>query len=157
MGLAAAKAPPFRLPGEHFTAAIVFLGLGAVGLIWVAPDLAAGAFPLPAVLGVTHLFTLGWMTTSIMGALYQFLPVALGEPIKSVPAGHVAFALYVPGVAVFVAGLIFADLTADAGRRSVARHRTACLHHQPGRHAAAGHRARPHLVGARRARICSCW
>jgi len=107
IGLAAAKAPPFRLPGEHFTAGMTFLVLGSIGLVLVARDLAAGAFPLPAVLGVTHLFTLGWMTTSIMGALYQFLPVALGEPIKSVPAGHVAFALYVPGVAVFVAGLIF--------------------------------------------------
>ena len=33
---------------------------------------------LPRVVAVTHLFTLAWITTSIMGALYQFLPVALG-------------------------------------------------------------------------------
>lgn len=106
IGLAAAKAPPFLLPGEHFTAAMVFLLLGAGGLVVIARDLAAGAYPLPAVVGVTHLFTLGWITTSIMGALYQFLPVALGEPIRSVPAGHAAFALYVPGVVAFVTGLV---------------------------------------------------
>lgn len=104
-GLAAAKAPPFRLPGEHFTAAMVFLVLGAVGLIWIAPDLAAGAYPQAAVVGVTHLFTLGWITMSIMGALYQFLPVALGEPVRSIPAAHLTFALYAPGVAVFVTGM----------------------------------------------------
>lgn len=107
IGLAAAKAPPFRLPGEHFTAAVVFLVLGAVGLIWIARDLAAGAFPQAAVIGVTHLFTLGWITMTIMGALYQFLPVALGEPIRSIPAAHMSFALYAPGVAAFVTGTAF--------------------------------------------------
>ena len=110
-GLAAAKAPPFLLPGEHFTAAVMFLVLGAVGAVAIAPELAAGAFPSPRVVGVTHLFTLGWITTSIMGALYQFLPVALGEPIRSVRAAHVGFCLYVPGFAAFVAGLLTGSTT----------------------------------------------
>lgn len=105
IGLAAAKAPPFRLPGEHFAAGMIFLVLGGIGLVIIARDVAAGAYPLSAVVAVTHLFTLGWITMSIMGALYQFLPVALGEPIRSVAAGHLAFALYAPGVAVFTAGL----------------------------------------------------
>src|SRR5688572_26779770 len=82
-GLGSANAPPFRLPGEHFAAALTFWGVGALGLIRVAPDLAQGLFPLPRVIAVTHLFTLGWITTSILGALYQFLPVALRVPIRS--------------------------------------------------------------------------
>jgi len=106
MGLAASKAPPFQLPGEHFAAAMGFLLCGVIGVIVVAPELAGGAYPAPRVVGVTHLFTLGWITTSIMGALYQFLPVALGEPIRSIRAAHVTFALYVPGVAAFVAGML---------------------------------------------------
>jgi len=110
MGLAAAKAPPFRLPGEHFTAAIVFLVLGAAGLVWIAPDLAAGAYPQATVVAVTHLFTLGWITMSIMGALYQFLPVALGEPVRSIPAAHLSFGLYAPGVAAFVTGMAFSQV-----------------------------------------------
>lgn len=105
MGLAASKPPPFLLPGEHFTAATLFLILGAIGTIVVAPELAAGAYPSVRVVSVTHLFTLGWITTSIMGALYQFLPVALGEPIRSIRTGHLTFALYVPGLAAFVTGL----------------------------------------------------
>ena len=107
IGAGAASAPPFMLPGEHFSAALVFLLLGAAGLIVIAPELAAGAFLSPRVAGVTHLFTLGWITTSIMGALYQFLPVALGKPIRSQRLAHVTFALYVPGLATFVAGLLF--------------------------------------------------
>ena len=105
-GSATSKAPPFVLPGEHFAAGVVFLVLGAGGLVVVAPDLAGGFYPSPRVVAVAHLFTLGWITTSIMGALYQFLPVALGEPIRREGAGHVTFALYVPGLLVFVGGLV---------------------------------------------------
>lgn len=100
-----ADAPPFTLPGEHFAAAMAFWVTGALGLVWVAPDLVRGAYPLPRVVAVTHLFTLGWITTSIMGALYQFVPVALGRPIRSIGLAHVTFALYVPGLLAFVAGL----------------------------------------------------
>jgi hypothetical protein len=75
-------------------------------LVWIAPALARGAFWLPQVAAVAHLFTLGWITTSIMGALYQFLPVALGASIRSVRLAHWSFALYVPGLALFVAGLL---------------------------------------------------
>ena len=105
-GAASSNAPPFRLPGEHFTAALLFLLAGALGLIAIAPALATGAYVSPRVAGVTHLFTLGWITTSIMGALYQFLPVALGEPIRWVRVAHVSFALHAPGLALFVGGLV---------------------------------------------------
>jgi hypothetical protein len=101
---AASKAPPFLLPGSHFAGALVFLVLGAVGLVVLGGDLARGFYASPRVIGVAHLFTLGWITTSIMGALYQFLPVALGEPIRSVRLGHATFVLYAPGLAAFAGG-----------------------------------------------------
>lgn len=104
-GLAGAQSPPFVLPGEHFAAGLAFLVAGGVGLVWISPELAAGLFPLPRVIAVVHLFTLGWITTSILGALYQFLPVALGEPIRSERVAHIGFVLYAPGLAVFVVGL----------------------------------------------------
>lgn len=99
------NAPPLRLPGEHFAAALGFLLVGAVALIRTAPMLAAGSYPAATVVGTTHLFTLGWLTTSIMGALYQFLPVALGQPIASERAAHVTFGLHVTGVALLVGGM----------------------------------------------------
>jgi hypothetical protein len=104
--LVTASAPPLLLPGEHFAAALLFWVLGAAGLVWVAPDVARGLFPLPRVVAVTHLFTLGWITTTIQGALYQFLPVALRSPIRSERVAHATFLLYVPGVVLFVAGLL---------------------------------------------------
>lgn len=97
--------PPFRLPGEHFAAALGFLVAGSVGLVVVAPRLAHGLFLMPGVAATTHLFTLGWITTAILGALYQFLPVALGVGIRSETLAHVTFWLYVPGLVLFIAGL----------------------------------------------------
>lgn len=102
------NAPPLRLPGEHFAAAFIFWIFGVAGLIWVAPDVAQGNFPLPRVVAVTHLFTLGWITTTIQGALYQFLPVALGISIRSEKLGHVSFYLFVAGLALFVGGMALA-------------------------------------------------
>ena len=100
-----AASPPLSLPGSHFAAGLVFLALGAAGLVWVAPQLAGGAYLLPRVVAGTHLFTLGWITTSIMGALYQFLPVALGESIRWPGVARAALWLYVPALLAFVTGL----------------------------------------------------
>lgn len=94
-----------RLAGEHFVAAMLYLVAGTVGLVWIAPDLAVGAYLSPHVAGVTHLFTLGWLTTTILGALYQLLPVALGAPVRSKLLGHVSFWTLAPGAGLFACGV----------------------------------------------------
>lgn len=100
------QAPPFRLPGEHFAAALFFLVSGSVGLVLLAEELASGAYPSRHLVGVTHLFTLGWITTSILGALYQFMPVALGRPIRSVGLADASFGLHAGGLPLFVSGFL---------------------------------------------------
>lgn len=105
-GLASRLAPPLRLPASHFAVALCFWIAGAVGLLWIAPDLAAGRFAAPRVAAVTHLFTLGWITTSILGALYQFLPVALGVPIRWQRVAWVTLSLYLPGLPLFLFGFL---------------------------------------------------
>lgn len=99
--------PPFALPAEHFAAGLAWLALGAVGLLVVAPDLARGGFLDPRVVAVTHCFTLGWITTSILGALYQLYPVAMGVAARSVAVGHATFWVLLAGVALVVGGSWF--------------------------------------------------
>jgi hypothetical protein len=126
-----------RLAGQHFAAATLYLVAGSVGLYWIAPELAGGAYLAPRVGGVTHLFTLGWLTTTIFGALTQLLPVALGAPLRSTRAAEATFwtfapgagflaagvassrlALLVPGVLLLIAGILLAvgNLTATLAR-----------------------------------------
>jgi hypothetical protein len=108
--LAMEGTPSLRLPGEHFAAALFFLCAGSIGLIWIAPDLAAGLYLSPHVAGVTHCFTLGWLSMTIFGAMYQLLPVALGVSIRSERAGHVSFWTFAPGVALFASGVAFSSV-----------------------------------------------
>lgn len=105
MGLSPANAPPIRLPGEHFVAAMAFFATGTFALVLVASDLARGMFLMPQVAAVVHLFTLGFVSMSIFGALYQFLPVAVGVPIRSQRLAHATFVLLLGGVPTFVVGL----------------------------------------------------
>jgi hypothetical protein len=105
-GAASPSVPPLRLPAEHFAAALLFWLAGAAGLVWVAPDIARGSFGLPRVVAVVHLFTLGWITTTIVGALYQLLPVALQVPIRSERVAHASLVLHAPGLTLFVGGML---------------------------------------------------
>jgi hypothetical protein len=98
---ASPAADAIPLAGEHFAAALAYLITGAAGLVWITPELAAATYSSPHVAGVTHLFTLGWLTTTIFGALYQLLPVALGAPVRSRWLGHASFWTFVPGAGVF--------------------------------------------------------
>jgi hypothetical protein len=98
--------PPAVLPGEHFAAALLFFVAGAASLAWIAPDVTAGAFYLPRVAAVVHLFTLGWIMLSIFGALCQFLPVAVGRAVRWPVLAHVSFALQAAGAALLVCGLV---------------------------------------------------
>jgi len=104
-GATAAEVPAPLLPGEHFAAALGFFVLGGLGLAYVARELAIGIFFVPHVIAVVPLFTLGWIVTSIFGALCQFLPVAVGRGLRWPRAAHVSFVAHVVGVALFLAGV----------------------------------------------------
>lgn len=93
------------LAAYHFGVATLFLVAGGIGLVWVAPELAHGTYLSPHVAGITHLFTLGWLTTTIFGALSQLLTVALGAPLRSRRLGYVGLSTFAPGVALFAGGV----------------------------------------------------
>ncbi len=101
-----ADAPAFRIPGQHFAASLLFLVAGATGLAWQAPAVAAGAFSSSGVVASAHLLTVGWIGTSIMGALYQLLPVALGATLRWERLGDAAFWAWTVGLAAFAAGIV---------------------------------------------------
>lgn len=102
----AAAVTSFGLTAAHFAVALCFLVAGGAGLVWVAPALAGGRYLSPEVVAVAHLFTLGWLTTSIMGALYQLVPVVLSTGVRWPRAGYAGLLLFAPGLAAFLAGVL---------------------------------------------------
>lgn len=98
--------PPFPVIAGHFAAGFGWALLGGAGLVWLAPVLAAGSFLDPRALGLTHLFTLGWITTTIMGVLYQIFPAMLGVAVRSVRVARAALLAQVTGTGALAAGLL---------------------------------------------------
>jgi hypothetical protein len=106
---AAAHPPPFALPAAHFVASLLWLLVGALGLVAVAPALARGEFLDPRVIATVHAFSLGVVTTAIFGSLYQMLPPLLGVTVRSVRAAAIGFVLLSGGASTLVAGLWLAQ------------------------------------------------
>lgn len=74
-------------------------------LPWVAPSLARGDVFAPAVIGLVHVLVLGTVGSAIAGALQQFVPGALGVPLRSVRVGWVGLWLHQSGVLLLVTGM----------------------------------------------------
>lgn len=98
--------PPFPLIAAHFITGFFWAIAGATGLVLAAPALAAGSFLDPRLLGLTHLFTLGWITTVIMGVLYQIFPGMLGVGLRSVRVARASLAAQIAGTVTLATGLL---------------------------------------------------
>ena len=81
-GLTHEKAPALGLPFRYFVASLGFLALFGL-LLPFNPGLFLGSFRTPGLLALVHILTLGWITTTILGAAFQLVPVALQVGLHS--------------------------------------------------------------------------
>jgi hypothetical protein len=106
-GLVLDSLPPIHIPLRFFLTAPWFGILAAMVVLFSGAELWTSHWN-PALIGLTHLFTLGFMTMTMLGALFQLLPVLSGE---RVPGGSpLAFAVHllmVAGVLCLSAGFVF--------------------------------------------------
>ncbi len=77
------QAPPISVPFRFFLSAPLFLLAAALLLCWFGPDALASRWSYQT-LALTHLFTLGVLTSVMFGALFQMLPVLAGSPVPRV-------------------------------------------------------------------------
>ncbi|MBK9067033.1 MAG: hypothetical protein IPL76_09115 [Gemmatimonadetes bacterium] len=111
--------PSFPLVGSHFALGFGWALAGAVGLVWLAPQLATGSFLDPRVLALTHLCTLGFLTTVITGVLYQVFPAMLGIGERSRPVAWAALGLHALGTALLACGLLLGQRSLQSAGWSV--------------------------------------
>ncbi|HYG87569.1 MAG TPA: hypothetical protein VD978_15025 [Azospirillum sp.] len=96
---------PPSVPFRFFAAALVFHTVGWL-LLALGGDALAGSRGGPGtVMAALHLFTLGTLVMTSMGASYQLLPMATVRPVGSVFWAKASFWLAMPGIALLVAGL----------------------------------------------------
>jgi hypothetical protein len=80
VGLAFEQTPPAAVPLRFLLTAPWFLVLAGLVLAFGGADALASRWT-PALLAVTHLVTLGFMSMIMIGALFQLLPVVAGVPV----------------------------------------------------------------------------
>jgi len=71
------QAPPISVPYRFFLAAPWFGVMAGILLAWSGSDAFASRWT-PEALALTHLIALGFMLQAMCGALFQFIPVAVG-------------------------------------------------------------------------------
>lgn len=96
---------PASVPFRYFAAAGVFHVAAWLALFTASDIVAWQAGGLGAGLAALHLFTLGVLVTTAIGASLQLLPIATRQPVVSVRAAKGAWWLLVPGVAAFAGGV----------------------------------------------------
>jgi|WetSurMetagenome_2_1015567.scaffolds.fasta_scaffold02450_7 hypothetical protein len=105
--LALDQAPPIWVPLRFFITAPLFALTAALLLLWKGADLFSNRWN-PAMLGITHLITLGYMGLVMLGAIMQLLPVIAGTPMRS--SERVATIIHTfgtIGITLLTFGLIF--------------------------------------------------
>ena len=85
-----------RLPIAYFALAHACLALAALALV-LRPASFTGFYYHPKMVAVVHLVTLGWITASILGALYLVAPLAFRTPIEVRRLDVAAFVLFLLG------------------------------------------------------------
>ena len=98
-GIQPEQGPPLTIPLAFFVMAP--LAVAAAGLILLSHDFVFVWRGLPATLAIVHLATLGFLTSVMLGASYQILPV-VGSPVPLVRMGHLVHLFLVAGVIALV-------------------------------------------------------
>ncbi len=70
-----------RLPAVCLALATLHLDAGLVLALFAATDIET-FFYQPRVLAVTHTFTLGWISLTIIGVLYRYVPALTKQPVR---------------------------------------------------------------------------
>lgn len=95
---------PLWLPLAHIAAGITGLVAFSAWVLQAEPQLAGPFLRNTSTLIATHLFTLGFVTPVIMGALYQLVPVVMDSAIPWPRLGGAVLALYLIGLACLLTG-----------------------------------------------------
>lgn len=100
------RAPNLWTPLRFMLAGPVSLVILMLVAIQRAPLLAADYLHNPATLAVTHLFTLGFGSTVVSGALYQLAPVLLHSRLVSEKAADLHWLVHLTGTAMMIHGFL---------------------------------------------------
>ena len=111
MPVAPTRSPALSLVAPFFMAAPLALVVAGLLLATSGPAIFV-AINEPRTVAITHATVIGWLTTSIMGAIYQLGPAVLGGRLVSHRLARVQFVVHVVSVPLFVWSIAEWNITA---------------------------------------------
>ncbi len=99
---------------SYFTAALAFL-VGAQVLMVVGYGFPAVPVEAPETLVLVHMVTIGWLSLLMCGALFQFVPVLIAQPLRGGRLVLPALICLLSGLAFLLAGFLQLAGTIDTG------------------------------------------
>jgi len=103
------RSPSFSVPLRFFLTAPVFAIVAGILVVWHGPQAFESRWS-PVTLALTHLLTLGVVTMSMIGALFQILHVVAGVEIPRVRlTASIVHVLLVLGAGIFVAAFLTSE------------------------------------------------
>ena len=101
------QAPPISVPYRFFLVAPWFGVMAGILLAWAGGEAFASRWT-PEALALTHLIALGFMLQGMCGALFQFIPVAVGGNVwRPMLVANTVQPLLLLATLLLVAGLLF--------------------------------------------------
>ena len=97
--------PPWQIPVALLVLGVLAQLTAAAGLVTIARNLAEGIFDGPTQLAVVHLYGLGFLTLTIVGALLQLVPVVVRQQICGPPVAAILGAALAMGAWLLAGGL----------------------------------------------------
>ncbi len=101
-GLSLDQAPPQNIPFRFFLTAPIFGMAGFILMLWLGPSVFISRYH-PGLIAITHMLTLGVITMTMVGALFQLMPVLAGSIIYQqkflAPVIHIGLCLGTIGLA----------------------------------------------------------
>jgi hypothetical protein len=85
-----------RLPIHFFITAAIFFAIGVAAAPFLVGQIV-DFFYQPPILALVHTFTLGWITASIMGVMYRYVPALTRHPIAYPRLAMWQLALFIIG------------------------------------------------------------
>jgi Cytochrome C and Quinol oxidase polypeptide I len=91
-----------RIPVSFFLVSVMFFAAGVSALPFIAANIADYFYQLYP-LALVHTFTLGWITATIMGVMYRYVPALTRRPIRWPRMAYLQLALFAIGTSGMVA------------------------------------------------------
>ncbi|MGC8755918.1 MAG: hypothetical protein ACP5QW_05290 [bacterium] len=102
MQLATDKSPRLTVPYRYLFTGVLMLIVLCASIVFQARAFTMHSYSSPILLSMTHMLTLGWINITIIGAMFQLIPVITERNLYSEIIAKIVFYIYLAGTVLLI-------------------------------------------------------